>query len=436
MSASASPLPAPNTDLIATGGKSGLMFLFHRDSMGHLGPDNTSTVQSVQATLSSIFNIAVWDNQDGPIAYEFDANSSLKAYRITNGQLGASPFSKYSPPVSSLYAGLAVTANGGTNGTGIVWLTTGDYSSGDPVGTLHALDASDLSIEYWNSGMSGARDSLGWFAKFVAPTVANGRVYVPTFSNTLAIYGLLPQGPSAAPRGQITAVVSSASFLTSPIAPGELVTIFGANLGPQAPADGEFDATDHLSESLSTAQVLFDGLQAPLLYASSDQFNAIVPFGVAGPSTQLQVFFQGQVTSSTSVPVAPAAPALFSLDRSGGGGGAILNHDGTVNTRDNPAPRGSVVVLYATGGGVTKPASEDGAITRSPPYPLLKLPVSVFIGDQPGEVLYAGAAPGIVAGVLQINVRIPKTAQPTFAAQITLKIGDYASPTAVTLAVD
>ena len=138
----------PNTDLIVTGGKSGIFFLFHRDSMGHLGPDNTSTVQSVQATLSSIFNLALWDNQNGPIVYEFDANVALKAYQIANGHLSTSPFSEYTPPTASMYAGLAVSASGGTNGTGIVWLTTGDYSTGDPVGTLHALDASSLSTSF------------------------------------------------------------------------------------------------------------------------------------------------------------------------------------------------------------------------------------------------------------------------------------------------
>src|SRR5205823_1878726 len=91
--------------------------------------------------------------------------------------------------VPSMFAGLAVSANGGTDGTGIVWETTGDYSSGLIPGILHAMDASDISKELWNSTMVPDRDALGRFAKFVAPTVVNGRVYAPTFSNALAIYG-------------------------------------------------------------------------------------------------------------------------------------------------------------------------------------------------------------------------------------------------------
>ncbi len=139
--------------------------------------------------------------------------------------------------------------------------------------------------------------------------------------------------------------------------------------------------------------------------------------------------------ASTTVPVQGASPAFFALDGSGGGQGAILNQDWTVNTRDNPAPRGSYVVLYATGGGITNPPSVDGAITGGPPYAMPQLPVSVFIGDVQATVLYAGAAPGIIAGVLQIDIQIPQSANPSFADQLTLKIGDYVSPTAITIAI-
>jgi uncharacterized protein (TIGR03437 family) len=434
---SSGALLVPNTDLVLTGGKSGILYLFRRDSMGHLGPDNTTTVQGLQVTGDSILNIALWASQNGPIAYEYETGGSLKAFRIVDNRLALAPLSTYTPAASSTYAGLAVSANGGTSETGIAWLTTGDYTTGAVRGTLHALNASNLSQELWNSDMAGNRDALGRLAKFVAPTVVNGQVFVPTFSNELTIYGPLPAGQQQPlpGSGAITAVVSGASFLTSPVSPGELVSIFGANLGPTDPVDGEIDATNHVAESLSSTQVLFDSTPAPLLFASNDQMNVVVPFGIAGPTTQVQILYQGQTMSTTTVPVQAAAPSLFSLDRTGGGPGAILNQDGSVNTRDNPAARGSVVVLYATGGGQTKPASEDGAITAGPEYPILVLPVTVFIGDQPAEVLYAGAAPGIIAGVLQINIRIPATAQPTFAAQVTVKVGDFASPTAVTMGV-
>jgi uncharacterized protein (TIGR03437 family) len=160
----------------------------------------------------------------------------------------------------------------------------------------------------------------------------------------------------------------------------------------------------------------------------------VVPFGVTGPTTQVQVVHQGQTAASISVPVQPASPALFAIDGSGGGQGAILNQDGSVNSETNPASRGSVVVLYGTGGGLTTPASVDGLLTP-PPYPLLMPPVTVTIDNKPAQVLYAGAAPGMVAGVMQINAVVPANAGQAPFDQVAVTIGGYTSPTAITLVV-
>jgi uncharacterized protein (TIGR03437 family) len=105
-----------------------------------------------------------------------------------------------------------------------------------------------------------------------------------------------------------------------------------------------------------------------------------------------------------------------------------------VNSNSNPAAQGSVVVLYGTGGGLTTPASVDGLLT-SQPYPKPMLPVSVTIDSLPAPVLYAGAAPGLVAGVLQINLVVPATASPAPFDQVVVTIGDYTSPTAIMIAV-
>jgi uncharacterized protein (TIGR03437 family) len=160
----------------------------------------------------------------------------------------------------------------------------------------------------------------------------------------------------------------------------------------------------------------------------------VVPFGISGKSTAVQVICQGKLMATTVVQVQPASPALFALDASGGGQGAILNQDLSVNTRSNPASRGSVVVLYATGGGLTTPASADGRLT-APPYPMPNLPVSVTISGKPAEVRYAGAAPGLVAGVMQINVVVPDDAPQEPFDQVIVTVGDYVSPSAVTLSV-
>jgi uncharacterized protein (TIGR03437 family) len=426
----------PNTNLLLAAAKSGMLYLIERDSMGHLGPDNTNTVQGAQVNQWGLFHMALWNNQAGPIVYEFEPWGALKAFQIVNGRINPTMLSQYVPRSSSYYAGIAVSANGGTNGTGIVWLTTGDTHAGSP-GTLHALDASDLSHELWNSDLAPS-DALGTAAKFAAVTVVNGRVYVPTFSNALAIYGLLSPTtthPAAPLTSQITGVVNGANFIPGAVSPGELVAIYGANLGPAQTIDFQVDAGNRVATSLSGTEVLFDGMRAPVLYTSATQVGAIVPFSLTQPTTQVQVLYKGVLSSPMNLPVVSAAPSLFSLDGTGSGPGTILNQDGSLNSMDNPAARGSIVIVYGTGAGNTDPDGVDGKVVSDAPYPTPLLPVTVLIDNQPAEVVYAGAAPALIMGLVQINVRVPSTASIGSEVPVVFKVGDYSSANVVTLAI-
>jgi len=421
----------PGVHFLLAGGKSGFLYLVNYDSMGHLGADTTSTVQGVQVNAWGLFTMALWNNSpSGPVVYEFDPGGALKAFQIVNNQLNSTILSQYTPDNSSLYAGLSISANGGQGG--IVWLTTGNYSVDEVPGTLHALDATNLANELWNSDQNSSRDAPGLFTKFVPPTVANGRVYLPTLSNAVVVYGALtPAVVGGSPA--ISAVVNSASYLEGAVSPGELVTIFGANLGPPSGASGNVSG-NFVTDTAENTQVSIGGVAAPILFVSPTQINTVVPFGVTGTSAQVQVLYQGKATASATVSIQAASPALFSLDSNGGGQGAILNQDGSVNTHTNPAAPGSEVVLYATGAGLTTPASTDGFLTTAP-YPAPVLPVSVTIDGLPAHVVYAGAAPGLVAGVLQINVVVPEAAGPYTTDQVIVTVGDFVSPTAVTMTV-
>lgn len=112
---------------------------------------------------------------------------------------------------TSRFGPVRLAPNGGNNGSGILWLTGGDHSQSDVPGTLYAVDALDLTNLLLISDMNADRDRMGGFAKFATPTVADGRVYVPSFSNSVAVYGLLPQAdaqtesvlPAPAKNGQI-----------------------------------------------------------------------------------------------------------------------------------------------------------------------------------------------------------------------------------------
>ena len=229
-----------------------------------------------------------------------------------------------------------------------------------------------------------------------------------------------------------SAIVNAASGAVGPISPGEIVSLFGANMGPASGV--AFDQT--ITTSLAGVQVMFGSLPAPLTYVSATQINAVVPYGLAGTAlTQVQVQYQTQTSNIQAVLVQAATPAIFSADLTGKGSGAILNSDYTLNKDKNPATAGSVVMIYATGGGVTSPASVDGSpAPSSEPFARLALPVSVTIGGLPAQVTYSGGSPGLVSGLTQINAVVPAGVTGP-GVPVLLQVGGFQSQTGLTLAV-
>ena len=162
--------------------------------------------------------------------------------------------------------------------------------------------------------------------------------------------------------------------------------------------------------------MLFNGNPAPLVYTSASAVSTIVPFSVAPQShVDVTVEYQGIQSPPVSIFVGASAPGLFTVNSSGGGQAAVLNVDATgavsLNGPQNPAPPGGTIVAYITGSGQTDPPSLDGAIATAVGRSALPVVAGLdFWGPiQPVEVLYAGPAPGIVAGVTQINMRLPDT---------------------------
>jgi uncharacterized protein (TIGR03437 family) len=239
------------------------------------------------------------------------------------------------------------------------------------------------------------------------------------------------------PVGPITqaGVVNAASFQGGPLAPGLLVTIFGVGLGPEPLAGLRLTPSGLVDSFVGGVRVLIDGLASPMVYAQARQVSAIVPFGVAGKSrADLYVEYEGYRTNIVSLPVTTAAPGLFTLNATGRGPGAVLHPDYSVNSATNPAPRGSVIILYGTGAGQTNPAGSDGKLAGEPlPRPVL--PVTVRIGGLAAEVLYAGSAPGLVEGVLQVNARVPAGVTPGSAVPVQISVGSFSSQEGVTVAV-
>jgi uncharacterized protein (TIGR03437 family) len=233
-------------------------------------------------------------------------------------------------------------------------------------------------------------------------------------------------------------VGNAASYNTDTVSPGEIVSLFGSNLGPTSIVTLQVN-NGVVTNSLAGTQVLFDGVAAPMVFTLNGQVSAVVPYGVAGKtSTQVQVQYQNAMSNTVTKQVQAATPAIFSLDSTGMGPGAIRNEDTSVNSTGNPAARGSVIALYCTGGGVTTPATTtDGLVIGVPAPKLTAQPpaaVKVTIGGVDAEVQYAGAVPGTIAGFTQINVKVPEVT-PGLALPVVVKIGDFTSGGSVTVAV-
>lgn len=223
----------------------------------------------------------------------------------------------------------------------------------------------------------------------------------------------LTAGPFVIPT---TAVVNGASLLPGPICPGEVVTILG---GPVLAA---------------TSSVLFNGLRAPILYAGPGQVNLVVPMRLdPAASVDFEIRSPAGFIGAARLGAAAASPAIFTQAGTGVGPGAVLNEDYSVNSYSNPAAPGSVVVVYGTGfGSLALPAIDGQTAESAAPTATT---VSAKIAGMPAEVLYAGETPGLIAGVVQINVRIPHGLSPSATAPISLSIGPATTPAGATLSI-
>jgi uncharacterized protein (TIGR03437 family) len=261
----------------------------------------------------------------------------------------------------------------------------------------------------------------------------NSRTYASPLPLNIQVGG--QAGGDDQPDAKVAAVTGSADYQQGSVTPGQIVSLFGSGIGPAKLAGLQIDAEGRVANYLAGTQVLFNGVAAPLLAVSNTQVNAVVPQSVAsGDTVEVVAVFDGKVSASVTLPVTATDPALFTHDGAGRGQSAALNQDGTVNGRTNPARRGSVVVLFGSGFGEWKQSLADGAIVGSS-LPTPALPVSVTIGGAAAKVLYAGGAPGLVSGVVQINVQVPAGTAAGTSIAVVVTAGGKSSTADVTIAV-
>jgi uncharacterized protein (TIGR03437 family) len=238
----------------------------------------------------------------------------------------------------------------------------------------------------------------------------------------------------------VNSATNGASFqLGAGYAPGEIVTFKGSRIGPQQILFAQLAPDGRLATQLGDCQVLVDGVAAPLVHSLSTQITAILPYGLAakiGQTVNSQVMCAGLKSNVIPLPIVDADPGVFSV---GGGTGpaAVLNQDGSYNSSGNPALRGALVQVFATGEGVLTPNGVDGRIETGalPTIPKPSLPIRLFFGGVGSlDVPYVGVAPGLVDGLLQINARIPPDA-PTGDIELVLQVGTRSSAKKLTISV-
>jgi uncharacterized protein (TIGR03437 family) len=203
---------------------------------------------------------------------------------------------------------------------------------------------------------------------------------------------------SAHPVVRPWAVANAASNVAGgQIVAGEVISIYGPHIGP-LPAVTATPVGGFMPTTLGGAQVLINGIPSSLLYASDSQINAVVPFEVAGPTTaDIQVVNQSANSPVFTTVVVQSDPGIVA--------GAVINQDGTVNSAANPAAPGSYVALWATGVHINPfPIILDGQVA---PAAHEFFCCTVYDLGHPLAVSYVGTAPGMVAGIVQINVQLP-----------------------------
>lgn len=259
--------------------------------------------------------------------------------------------------------------------------------------------------------LAGVPGETGQFSFGVRVTDAGGLSAAATLG--LVVNAALPVISSGG-------VVNAASFAGGAVAPGEIITVFGQAFGPEAVAVFALDGNGRVPSRLAGTRLLVDGVAAPLLYVAAGQLSAIVPYGVNGKATvPVAVEANGVVGPSVQMPVVASAPAIFTAEASGRGPAAALW-------------TGDVVTFYVTGEGMWQPVPEDGSVVSGERLPRPVLPVRVLMAGRETEVLYAGGAPGLVAGVMQVNARVPEGLQGE-AIPVAIRVGTAESHAAVTL---
>ena len=353
---SGGPLLLPGTSLLVGMGKDKTLRLVDTTNMGHFNATSNHDVQEFTATSGTFFGAPVYWNSpnNGPSIYLWGPNDFLKAYKFTGTQFQTTPISSSTVQNSSGFsnaAALSLSSSGSTSGSGILWTSasfSGLATGISRPGIVRAFDATDLTRELWNSRQNLNRDDVGGYAKFVPPTVVNGKMYMGSFSGQLLVYGLNP--PAASGIRFIQAASTSPGTTQS--------TLNTAYSSSQTP--GNFNVVIvGWNDTISTVQSVTDSVGNTYSLAIGPTTGTGVRQSIyyakniaGGTNTVTVVFNQGAASPDVRILEYAGVSSSNPLDVSqGGSGNGNIAESGFVNTTSpdeviigaNTALAGSIV---------------------------------------------------------------------------------------------
>ena len=347
----------PNTNLSLSGSKESYLYLINNNSMGHTTTDNSNVLQMIDINVSyngdkHIHGTPAYfkDDKGNEYIYAWAEDGLLKQipflratslFDVNNTVLGNTTLPQGMPG-----AMLSVSSNGAAAGTGIVWAAhpiNGNANAGVVPGELQAFDATDVTHELWNSNMSGIRDSVGLLAKFVCPTIANGKVYVSTFSNKLSVYGLNAPAATNCPNPPLPSSWRSAD-IGYVVVPGDACY-----------NSGTYTVTATGSDIFNSADAFHSVLQ-PATGNQMSMTARVVSISNAGnSSSKAGIMFRSNLDPGS-------ANVFVGLTE---GGNAVMQNRNLQNATTNAPGGGSFTAPYwvritSTGNSYTGATSADG----------------------------------------------------------------------------
>ncbi|HTB84156.1 MAG TPA: chitobiase/beta-hexosaminidase C-terminal domain-containing protein [Candidatus Sulfotelmatobacter sp.] len=403
----------PGTTLAFSGGKQGIGYLVDRNNMGGLSSSTTADTNVLQtwSLTSDQFHggMVWWDGPANSYGYIWPASVYLQQYKFdrTTNQFVLPAFAQSPSPAPSGEPGgiLALSANGTNAGSGIVWAThpfSGNAIHSPQPGILHAYSAQNVTNELWNSEMISSRDAVGLFAKFVPPTVANGKVYLATFSGQLDVYGTVAgwvAQPVIMPNGGN--FTGSTNVTLTSTTPGATIyyTTDGSTPMTNSPVYTGFITLTN--DTVIKAIGVKTGFESSGVAVATFLSNSAIGTGTGLKGSYYANQFNGMVVFSDNFSEAPGTSIVGKLPDVGSGAWTGTSNGVVVSPENSLDTTGNARLLF---GGFTAALGAGQQLTLT--YDTLPLSGNNFFVGWAGISMYTGYTGG-TSGTEQIFTGAP-----------------------------